>query len=118
MKKLWMDEGGALLSVELILLMVILVIGLICGMQSLRTAIVTKLADVAGAVCAIDPTFGYSGTSYVAAGTMATDAYTNGAEYIGAVNATDVSAAIAIDVLLVNTNTTGGGDQIIEQDAP
>ena len=60
--KLWADEGGAVLSAELILIMTILVIGSIVGLKTLQTAIVTELADVAAAVSALDQSFSFSGS--------------------------------------------------------
>jgi Flp pilus assembly pilin Flp len=66
MKKLWLDEGGAILSVEMILIMVIVVIGLVVGLTALRDAIDSKLAELGAAVGAIDPGYGWSGLYYEA----------------------------------------------------
>lgn len=85
MKKLWMDESGAILSVELILIMVMVVIGLVVGLKALRDAVVAKLADVAAAVAAIDPGYGYGGITYLSVGTgqfaSADGAWVAGSQY-------------------------------------
>lgn len=83
LKKLWMDEGGALLSVELILLIVITVIGITVGMVVLRDAVVAEFQDVAAAVSSIDPGYGWAGLVYTDLnGTTApTNAYVNGSYY-------------------------------------
>ena len=65
-KNLWLDEGGAILSVELILIMVMVVIGLVVGLKALRDAVDAKLAEVAAAVAAIDPGYGFGGITYLA----------------------------------------------------
>ena len=69
LKKLWLDEGGALLSVELILLIVITVIGITVGMVVLRDAVVTEFQDLAAAVNAIDCGYGWGSLTYVDNGT-------------------------------------------------
>jgi len=80
LNKLWLDEGGALLSVELILLMVITVIGISVGMVVLRDAVVTEFQDVAAALDSIDPGYGISSLSYESINGTST-AFTNGATY-------------------------------------
>jgi hypothetical protein len=73
MKTLWLDESGAILSVELILLMVILVIGLVVGLTALRDSIDATLASLSAAVAAIDPGYGLSGLAYNAVAADITD---------------------------------------------
>lgn len=63
-KELWLDQCGAILSAELVLIMVLLVIGLIVGLTALRDAIALQLGDVAGAVAALDPGFEFGGLTY------------------------------------------------------
>jgi Flp pilus assembly pilin Flp len=62
--KFWRDEGGAVLSVELILLLVILVFGLVVGMTALRDAIDFKFVTMAEAVNRIDPSYAVAGIAY------------------------------------------------------
>ena len=54
MRQLWNDEGGVVVSAELVLVGTILVIGLITGLSSLRDAVITELADVGGAIAQLD----------------------------------------------------------------
>ena len=85
LKRLWLDESGVVLSTELILIMVILVIGLVTGLTALKTAVVLKLADLAGAIAQIDTSYGFTGSTYTSgASTLLSQAYTNGSEYLGA----------------------------------
>lgn len=64
LKRLWLDEGGAVLSTELILLLVITVIGMVVGLTALRDAVDGQLGDLAGAIAAIDPAYAVSGICY------------------------------------------------------
>ena len=66
LKKLWLDEGGAIISAELVLVMVIVVIGMIVGLVALRDAVVTELADVATALGSLNMTFAIAGESLTA----------------------------------------------------
>jgi hypothetical protein len=69
LKRLWLDEGGAILSTELILILVITVIGLITGLVALRDSVDLQLADLAGAIAAIDVSYAWDGTAYTCAET-------------------------------------------------
>lgn len=61
--RLWNDEAGALLSAEIVLVGTILVIGVLTGLTSVRDAVVTELADVAGAIASVDQSYSYSGVA-------------------------------------------------------
>ena len=61
MKKLWMDESGALLSMEFVLIATILVIGVIVGLSAVQNAVVTELADVGGAIGDLDQSYSSGG---------------------------------------------------------
>ncbi len=102
LKKLWLDEGGAILSTELILIMVILVIGLTVGMVALRDAVVEKLTELSAAVYAIDTGYGWGGILYY----QEADG--------GAVNAADCHAFVcgsyyADSAVLAGAGATAGG---------
>jgi hypothetical protein len=64
MKKLWSDESGAVLSVELILLLVLVVFGIGVGLTVLRDAVLVKLCDVANAIAALDTSYQFYGLTY------------------------------------------------------
>lgn len=75
LRKLWNDEGGAILSAEIVLIATILVIGVVTGLTSVRDAVVTELADVGAAIGSVDQ-------SYVWHGVTAHSAATAGSEYV------------------------------------
>jgi hypothetical protein len=64
MKRLWSDESGAVLSVELILLLVLVVFGIGVGLTVLRDAVLVKLCDVANAIGALDTSYAFYGLTY------------------------------------------------------
>jgi hypothetical protein len=63
MKSLWMDEGGAVVSAELIIILTILVCGAVVGFTTLRDALVTELGDVASAIGALNQTYSFGGVA-------------------------------------------------------
>jgi Flp pilus assembly pilin Flp len=63
LKRLWNDEGGAIISAELVLVATILVIGMIVGLKSVRDAVVSELADVGQAISQINQSYRYGGVS-------------------------------------------------------
>ena len=63
MTRLWVDDSGAILSAELVLLMTITVIGLIVGMVAVRDMVVSELADVGAAIGSLNQSYAFAGTS-------------------------------------------------------
>ncbi|QDU99209.1 hypothetical protein [Lignipirellula cremea] len=57
LKRLWNDEVGAVVSIELILVGSILLLGLIVGLAALRDSINNELADLGGAVDELNQSF-------------------------------------------------------------
>ena len=60
-KRLWIEQDGAIVSAEIMLIATILVIGVIVGLKSVRDSVVTELADVAQAFANINQSYSYSG---------------------------------------------------------
>jgi len=85
LKKLWNDEVGAIVGAEIVLVMTILVIGIIVGLASLRDAVVTELADVGGAIAALDQTYTYGGA-------IGHHSVTNGSHFHDALDSCDDAA--------------------------
>jgi len=85
LKKLWSDEVGAIVGAEIVLVMTILVIGIIVGLASLRDAVVTELADVGGAIAALDQ-------SYTFGGAIGHHSVTNGSHFHDALDSCDDDA--------------------------
>ncbi len=74
LSQLWEDDGGFIISIELLFIAVILVIGIIAGMGNLRIAMIVGLTQLANAVMAIDPGFEISGVSGDSAGSEGSQA--------------------------------------------
>jgi Flp pilus assembly pilin Flp len=61
--RLWKDDEGFVVSTELILVAVLLVIGLIAGLATVRDQVVQELGDVAAAVSEINQSYSFSGVT-------------------------------------------------------
>lgn len=61
MMKLWNDEAGFVVSVELVLISTITVIGLMTGLTAVRDGVVSELSDTAGAVQDMNQSYTYNG---------------------------------------------------------
>ncbi len=71
--RLWLDEQGFIISIELILLATIAVIGLIAGWTAIRDAIVSEISDVAGAVQDLNQGYSFFGVRGHSASTAGSD---------------------------------------------
>ncbi len=69
LKRLWRDESGAYVSLEIVLAGTILGIGVITGLSSLRDATITELADVGGAIAWLDQSYHLHGVKAHSSGT-------------------------------------------------
>jgi hypothetical protein len=67
-QRLWGDESGFIVSVDLILVSTILGIGLLVGLVSLRDQIVQELGDTAMAVGNLNQSYSFSGFNVTFAG--------------------------------------------------
>jgi hypothetical protein len=63
--QMWADDCGAMLSVELVVFLTILVIGLVPGYIALRQGSLTKLLDLANSVMALNTSYSFSGQQLV-----------------------------------------------------
>jgi Flp pilus assembly pilin Flp len=88
MRKLWKNEGGFVISVELILIVTILVIGLVSGWTMLRDAVLGELHDTAKAIGNVDQSFAVSGANF----DTALGASSAGFGFIDATEAGDATA--------------------------
>lgn len=61
--KLLQDDGGAVVSTELVFVATIAVVGLIAGLTAIRDAIVSELSDVAGSVQDFNQSYSTNGLS-------------------------------------------------------
>src|SRR6202011_2228414 len=53
--KLWADDAGFVISVEMLFICVILVIGIIGGLAALRASVAAEFAHLGSAILALDP---------------------------------------------------------------
>ena len=74
LSKLWADDGGFIISVELLFIAVILVIGLIAGWANLRVAIITEYMTLGNAILALNPGYEIDGVSGDTGGSRASSA--------------------------------------------
>ena len=73
MNKLWNDDAGFIVSIELVLIATISVLGLIVGLTSVRDAVVSELSDVAGAVQDLNQSYTFVGVNGHSASTTGSD---------------------------------------------
>lgn len=98
--KLWNDEAGFIISIELILIATIAIIGLITGLTAVRDAVVSELSDVAGAIQDLNQCYTFMGV-------VGHSAATCGSDYIDATDWCDDAE-----------DTAGVADNCITFDAP
>jgi hypothetical protein len=80
LKRLWEDEGGAIISAELVLVMTILVMGMMVGLVALRDAVVTELADTAASIGALQRSWSFNGIA-LSDGPVGSQTYVGGCAY-------------------------------------
>jgi Flp pilus assembly pilin Flp len=61
LKKLWSDDQGALIAMEFLFVATILVIGIIAGLSSVRSAVNVELSELANAILALSQGYSISG---------------------------------------------------------
>ena len=83
LKQFWMDDNGAIVSIEMVLIITIAVLALIVGWSEVAVAINSELDDISNAVGKFDQSYGYVGY-----GSLKNDgsykAYYRGAQFIDA----------------------------------
>jgi len=65
LRRLWDDDDGVILSVELILILAVIVFGIIPGVVALRNSLIAALATTGNMLLTVTPTFTYSGYAVV-----------------------------------------------------
>ncbi|HEY3789414.1 MAG TPA: hypothetical protein VGL71_11195 [Urbifossiella sp.] len=66
LRRFWHDDGGAVVSVELVLIISILIFGLIPGLVALRNSGIALMATLGNMANALVPSFTFSGFSILA----------------------------------------------------
>ncbi len=109
LKKIWMDEGGAILSAEIALIGTILVIGMVVGLASLADAVTNELADVGQAVTSLNQ-------SYSANGIVGHRSATSSSTFTDALDFCDTTANTGVStrcVTFAGTATRYRSDQVV-----
>ena len=75
------DENGAIVSIELILIITIAVLALIVGWSEVAVAVNTELNDISNAVGSLDQSFAYTGFKGQAAADTKTKSVYNGSRW-------------------------------------
>jgi hypothetical protein len=109
--RLWNDEAGSILTIEIIIAATILGIGVITGLTSLRDATITELADVGGAIAFMDQSYTLRGVKAHSSAT-ADNTFSDGADFcddgtVGNVNSRCLS--ICGDTFAVKQDGSDGG---------
>jgi Flp pilus assembly pilin Flp len=63
LKKLWSDDQGALIAIEFLFVATILILGIIAGLGSLRSAVNVELTELANAILALSQGYSIAGQS-------------------------------------------------------
>jgi hypothetical protein len=105
MKSLWIDESGAVLSVELMLITVLLVFGVGVGLVALRDAVASKLAGVADAIANLDTAYTITGLTYTSPFTTTGGGGTNGVSFTGTTVYTGLTNDFSFAPLVVLSST-------------
>ncbi len=74
MRKLWNDDGGALISTEWVFVATILILGSITGLVAVRQAVLSELTEFANAVLALNQSYSFSGQHNCEAHTAGSEA--------------------------------------------
>lgn len=61
LRRLWADDRGAVISVELVLIIGILIFGIIPGLVALRNSVIAALGTIGNVISTIVPSFTFSG---------------------------------------------------------
>jgi Flp pilus assembly pilin Flp len=86
LQRIWKDEAGFVVSAELILVATIAVIGMVVGLNAVKTSVTAELADVAAAIGSVSQ-------SYTVWGAQGHSASVAGFEFGDAVDFCDVEGS-------------------------
>lgn len=78
LRRLWADDRGAVISVELVLIIGILIFGIIPGLVALRNSVIAALGTVGNVISTVVPSFTFSGFAIGRAGGGGTIAQVGG----------------------------------------
>ncbi|MBL8826568.1 MAG: branched-chain amino acid aminotransferase [Planctomycetaceae bacterium] len=75
--RLWNEDAGVIISLELLLSAILLCFGLVAGMQVLRDATVQEVVDLGMAFGAINNSYVFTGLTFSSGGSIAGSSFTD-----------------------------------------
>jgi hypothetical protein len=109
--RLWNDEAGFVISTELVLVATLLVMAMVVGLESVRDAVITELADTATAIAQINQSYSFSGvtghassvsgSAFIDTSDFCNDVVSDGGSTIGGDSGT--ACVVVINNLVANT---------------
>ena len=110
LSRLWKDEAGFVVSTELVLVATMLVMAMVVGLESIRDAVTTEMADTASAIAQIDESYSYSAVTGHAS-SVAGSGFVDLVDFCNDVSSdtTAANAGTACVVIVDNTNDNTGG---------
>jgi Flp pilus assembly pilin Flp len=100
LKRLWADDEGAIISVEMILIIGILLFGIIPGFVAMRNSINASFGTIGNILVRLVPSFTYSGWAFVGTpGGGSTIALVQGFEQDGN-QSTELAAVQVVPIIL------------------
>lgn len=61
LKNFWLDQDGAVISIELVLIITLSVLALVVGLSEIAVAVNTELNDISNAVGALNQSYAFTG---------------------------------------------------------
>jgi Flp pilus assembly pilin Flp len=68
LKNFWLDQNGAVVSIELVLIITLTVLALTVGLSEVAVAVNTELNDISNAVGALNQSYAFTGFHSVSGG--------------------------------------------------
>jgi hypothetical protein len=94
LRTLWRDDGGFILSAELVLILTIGCIGMIVGLNSVATSVTNELNDISSAIGTIDQSYYYNGLTKAGHAAVVGSGFADGADFCDCSIVTQTQAAI------------------------
>jgi Flp pilus assembly pilin Flp len=94
----WFDDNGAIISVEMILIIGVLLFGIIPGLVAMRNSVNAAFGTIGNVLTHLVPSFTFSGWAFISSPGGSTIAVIQGYEFDG----TPVTALAAVQTVPVN----------------
>lgn len=101
---LWNDEAGFIVSAELVLVASLLVMGMVVGLQTVRDAVITELADTATAIGQLNQSYSFGGATGHAS-SIAGSSFADAADFCDSTASSVASTGTGCTTFLINATT-------------